>query len=121
PQAKGRVERRHAVFQDRLVKALRLAGINDLQDANRNLEETFLPELNGRFHVKPQGKADLHRKVPRGVNLRQVLSFQESRVVQNDWTLVWRHRRFQLTEANQKLALVRQRVLVCEQLDGTIA
>jgi hypothetical protein len=31
PQAKGRVERRHQVFQDRLVKELRLAKINDSQ------------------------------------------------------------------------------------------
>ena len=30
PQAKGRVERRHGVFQDRLVKELRLAGIQTL-------------------------------------------------------------------------------------------
>jgi len=35
-------------------------------------------------------------------------------------TLVWRQRWFQLTAANQKLALVGERVLVCEQLDGKI-
>lgn len=120
-QAKGRVERRNAVFQDRLVKALRLEGISDLKAANRYLEETFLVELNRRFNVKPKRKADVHRRVPRGVQLNQVLSFQETRVVQNDWTLKWRHRRFQLTVANQRLALVRQRVLVCERLDGTIS
>ena len=34
PQAKGRVERRHGVFQDRLVKALRLEGIANLATAN---------------------------------------------------------------------------------------
>jgi molybdenum-dependent DNA-binding transcriptional regulator ModE len=120
PQAKGRVERRNAVFQDRLVKALRLAGISDLEAANRYLEETFLPELNRQFNVQPKGEADVHRKVPGDVRLGQVLSFQETRVVQNDWTVVWRRRRFQLTEANQKLALVRKRVLVCERLDGAI-
>lgn len=120
PQAKGRVERRNAVFQDRLVKALRLAGINDLAAANEHLEATFLPDLNRQFNVKSKGKADVHRKVPRDVSLERVLSFQEQRVVQNDWTVTWRHRRFQLTSANQKLALVRQRVLVCEQLDGKI-
>ena len=120
-QAKGRVERRNAVFQDRLVKALRLEGISDLEAANRYLEETFLVELNRQFNVKPKRKADVHRRVPRGVQLNQVLSFQETRVVQNDWTLKGRHRRFQLTEGNQKLALVRQRVLVCERLDGTIS
>jgi len=121
PQAKGRVERRNAVFQDRLVKALRLAGISDLATANAYLEATFLPELNRQFNVKPKGKADVHRNVPRTVLLRRVLSFQEQRVVQNDWTVAWRHRRFQLTAANQKLALVRQRVVVCEQLDGSIS
>jgi len=120
PQAKGRVERRNAVFQDRLVKALRLAGISDLEAANRYLEETFLPELNRQFNVPPKRQGDVHRRVPKDVQLAQVLSFQEARVVQNDWTVSWRGHRFQLTAANQKLALVRQRVLVCERLDGTI-
>jgi hypothetical protein len=120
PQAKGRVERRNGVLQDRLVKALRLAKISDLDAANKFLEEVFLPEFNARFQVAPQQKADLHRRQPAGVVLERVLSFQETRVVQNDWTLSWRHRRFQLTAANSKLALVKQRVTVCEQLDGTI-
>jgi transposase len=120
PQAKGRVERRHGVFQDRLVKALRLAGISDLESANQLLEETFLPELNRRFTVEPQQAADVHRRLPREISLDRVLCFQEERVVQNDWTVLWRRRCFQLTEANQTLALVRQWVLVCEHLDGTI-
>ena len=100
---------------------MRLAGLSDLEAANRYLEETFLPELNRQFTVKPKRKADVHRSVPRGVRLGQVLSLQETRVVQNDWTVRWRHRRFQLTAANQKLALVRQSVLVCERLDGSLA
>lgn len=120
PQAKGRVERRNGVFQDRLVKALRLAGINDLGKANAFLESTFLPELNRRFSVEAKQSADVHRRLPRGLSLDCVLSFQEPRVVQNDWTVRWRGRWFQLTEANRKLALVRQRVVVCEHLDGTV-
>jgi len=48
PQAKGRVERRHQVFQDRLVKELRLAGIHTLAAANDYLEQHFLPDLNAR-------------------------------------------------------------------------
>lgn len=110
PQAKGRVERRHAVFQDRLVKALRLAGIRDLEAANGFLEEKFLPELNQRFVVEAKSHRDLHRRVPKQTKLERVLSFQESRVVQSDWTVAWRHQRFQLTSANQSLALVKQRV-----------
>lgn len=120
PQAKGRVERCNGTLQDRLVKALRLAGISDRERANGYLEEAFLSEFNARFTVAPQASSDLHRRVPRQVRLDQVLSFQEQRVVQNDWTVRWRHRRFQLTSANRGLSLVRQRVTVCEQLDGTI-
>jgi len=37
-QAKGRVERAHKTLQDRLVKELRLAGVNDIEAAN-----AFLP------------------------------------------------------------------------------
>lgn len=120
PQAKGRVERRHGLLQDRLVKALRLAGISDLASANQLLEEAFLPDINRRFTVAPQQAADLHRRVPRGMKLEQVLSFQETRVVQNDWTVAWRQRRFQLTTANGRLALAKRRVTVLEQLNGTV-
>jgi len=120
PQAKGRVERRNAVFQDRLVKALRLKGISDLASANAFLDEEFLADMNAQFNVPPREQNDLHRRVPRHVKLERVLSFQEERVVQNDWTIRWRNRWFQLTEANRKLALVKRKVTVCEQSDGTI-
>src|SRR5258708_1877846 len=67
PQAKGRVERRNGLLQDRLVKELRLAGISDLAGANRFLEEQFLPELNRRFWVKPAQAADVHQTLPRNL------------------------------------------------------
>ncbi|MCI0355907.1 MAG: ISNCY family transposase, partial [Acidobacteria bacterium] len=120
PQAKGRVERRHGVFQDRLVKALRLEGLSDLDGANAYLEKSFLAELNARFTVAATQSSDLHRRVPAGLELAGVLVFEEKRVVQNDWTVRWRNRWFQLTAANGRLALAGKRVLVREQLDGTI-
>ena len=120
PQAKGRVERRNAVFQDRLVKALRRCGISDLAAANQYLEATFLPELNQRFTVEPQRRADLHRKLPRPMKLELVLSFQESRRVQNDWTVRWRNRWLQIAAQESRRALIGKKILVCEQLDGTL-
>ena len=120
PQAKGRVERRHGLFQDRLVKSLRLAGISDLDGANALLEREFLPMLAERFVVAAKHQADLHRRLPGGVRLERVLSMQESRVVQNDWTVSWRNRWFQLTAGNHRLSLAKRRVVVSEQLDGTI-
>ncbi len=112
PQAKGRVERRHGVFQDRFVKALRLQKINSMEDANHFLEAQFLDELNERFHVEARSPTDLHRSVPRGVKLEHVLSYQEQRTVQNDWTVSWYNRIFQVHESHQKLTLARKKILV---------
>lgn len=120
PQAKGRVERWNGVRQDRLVKALRLAGISDLAAANEFLAERFLPQLNAQFTVLPKSKHDLHRSAPQASRLDMVLSFHEQRVVQNDWTVLWRGRYLQLADSNRGLAVSRRSVLVCEQLDGTL-
>jgi len=118
PQAKGRVERRNGVFQDRLVKEMRLAGINDLAAANRFLEEKFLPALNRRFCVPAAQPADVHRALPR--HLAEVLSWEELRVVQRDWTLSWQGRYFQISPRHEGLCLVGKQVVVRELRDGTI-
>jgi len=120
PQAKGRVERRHGVFQDRFVKALRLNRIDTLESANSFLDGVFLDEMNARFSVEARSSVNLHRSIPHGVNLDHVLSYQEQRVVQNDWTVSWCNRIFQLGSEHQKLALVRKKILVSELLNGII-
>lgn len=120
PQAKGRVERRHQVFQDRLVKALRLKKISTMAAANAFLNGHFLASLNDQFHVAAASPADLHRKVPRRLSLKFVLCVQEARVVQNDWTIAWRNRVLQVSERHQKLTLVKRKILVSQLLDGTL-
>jgi transposase len=120
PQAKGRVERVHGTLQDRLVKALRREKISDLTTANRYLQEKFFPAFNRRFTKKPAQSSDLHRRVPRGMDLGRVLSIRETRVVQNDWTLRFENRWFQLAETHQKLALAGRPVTVCRRLDGRL-
>jgi transposase len=60
PQAKGRVERTFQTLQDRLVKALRLAGINSLAAANAFLP-TFLAQYNAQFGKPPREPSDAHR------------------------------------------------------------
>ena len=51
PQAKGRIERLFETLQDRLVKEMRLAGIDTIEAANRFLEIRFIPEWEQRFTV----------------------------------------------------------------------
>ena len=124
PQAKGRVERMNGTLQDRLVKALRRRGISDLATANRFLEEEFLEPFNARFGVTPAAAENLHRAVPEELDLGRVLSVQEARLVQNDWTVRWNNAFLQLprARAGEPGAAVKpgDRVQVCEQLDGRV-
>ena len=120
PQAKGRVERRNGVLQDRLVKALRLAGINDLDAANEFLDKPFLFQLNRRFNVRAAAAADLHRALRPEAKLDEVLSVEHKRVVAADWTLSWQNRYFQLTRQNERLALVGKSILIRHHRDGRL-
>ncbi len=118
PQAKGRVERRNGLLQDRLVKELRLAGINDLNKANEFLAEKFLPALNGQFTVQARSSLDMHRKSAR--NLDEVLSWEEKRVVAEDWTVVWNGVWFQIHPKHERLDLAKRSVTVREHRDGRL-
>ncbi|HWU38721.1 MAG TPA: ISNCY family transposase, partial [Candidatus Acidoferrum sp.] len=118
PQAKGRVERMNGTLQDRLVKALRLAGINDPDKANDFLAKKFLPGFNRQFEVGPSSPADVHRGIPR--ELDQVLSWQEERVVQKDWTVVHQNQWYQLDRQHELLSLAGKKVRVRTLRDGTV-
>jgi hypothetical protein len=120
PQAKGRVERRNAVFQDRLVKEMRLRKIDDMTSANVFLESKFLEDINGRYAVEPRQDGDLHRPVGRGAVIGEVLCVQEHRVVGQDWCVRWQNRWLQIDGGHAMLALPRRRVLVKHLADGQL-
>ena len=118
PQAKGRVERMNGVLQDRLVKALRLAGIQDLQSANQFLAKHYLPEFNRKFQVAPASVADVHQAVPR--NLAVVLSWEAERVVQCDWTVACAGQWYQLDRHHEALRLAGKKVIVRTLRNGRV-
>ena len=120
PQAKGRVERRNAVFQDRLVKEMRLRHINSMEQANVLLEGRFLEDLNRRYAVKPQTGQDLHRAVHAGVSLEEVLCVQEERVVGKDWCVRWQNRFLQIDRKHAALNLPGRKVLIKQPADGRL-
>ena len=81
PQAKGRIERCFGTLQDRLVKALRRAGIHTLEAASEFLDQVYLPEWNRRFHRAPACSQDAHRALQKEQNLASILSYVEERTV----------------------------------------
>ena len=120
PQAKGRVERMNGTLQDRLVKALRRSQIRDLEQANTYLEATFLPKFNAQFEVPAEKPSNVHQSLPPDCDLGRVLSLQEQRVVQNDWTVRWKNGFLQLEESANTAVRPRKRVTVCETIEGHV-
>jgi hypothetical protein len=99
PQAKGRVGRNHALDQDRLVKELRLKNISTIEDANKFLNETYLPKMNGKFSRPAADAADAH--IPPGnVNLSDILCREYERTVSSDYAVRFENRHFQILKTN---------------------
>ena len=120
PQAKGRVERNHGVYQDRFVKELALRDVSTIDGANQLLTEGFVDELNTKFAKKAKEKQDYHRRVPKGLRLHEVFSFEETRGVMNDWTIRYKNRLLQILKDNRPLPRPREPVTVRTRLDGQI-
>ncbi|MBU2064133.1 MAG: ISNCY family transposase [Candidatus Omnitrophica bacterium] len=85
-QAKGRVERLFRTFQDRLVKEMRLRKIKSIEEANLFLKE-YLPAYNKRFSVFAAKSADLHRPLPKGIDLDRILCKKTEHALRNDFTV----------------------------------
>jgi len=120
PQAKGRVERKHGVYQDRLVKEFALRGITTIEAGNALLEGGFVAGLNEKFAKAPLDPLDAHRPVPEGLGLATVFVFEESRCVANDWTVRYSNRYFQITGPKQGMPRPKARVTMQRRLDGSL-
>lgn len=114
PQAKGRIERLFGTFQDRVIKEMRLAGIGNIQEANLFLE-SYLPQFNAKFCVEARESANLHRSAPSKRQLDQSLCIKTSRTLNNDFTISYGTRLYQIKENIRA-----KKVMVEERLDGTL-
>jgi transposase len=120
PQAKGRIERSFQTLQDRLVKELRLAKACSLEEANRYLEEQFMPAWNQRFTVEPSSAFNAHRPVGETLQLESILSHVEQRLVGNDYTVAWQGGHWQIPKAAVRPGLRRSAIRIEKRIDGTL-
>lgn len=122
PESKGRVERMFQTLQDRLVKELRLQNISDIETANIFLKEKYMPSFNDRFSVVPTEHADIHRPLTAidTKQLESIFSIHSKRVVANDFTVKFKNQYFQLAEQQLLTVLRKDKVLIEEQMDGSV-
>lgn len=121
PEAKGRVERMNGTLQDRLVKELRLAGVTTIEEANKFLEE-YIPKFNKQFAVVPNRRKNLHKKIDKNTKakLTQIFSIQDTRVVNNDYTVQFETKYYQLNRVQTTTVYKKDRILVESHLDGEV-
>lgn len=119
PQAKGRIERLFGTLQDRLVKELRLAGINTIKEANRFAQTVYLPKHNEKFAVSPRESRNLHRTIE-GYQLKEIFTHREERILTNDFTIRYQNHWFQLTPKQTTLVFPGNCITVVKYLDQTI-
>ena len=83
PEARGRSERMFKTLQGRLPAELEERGIEEMEEANRYLAESFVDGFNERFTVEAAEEGSGF--VPLlGVGLEDILCLKHSRVVGND-------------------------------------
>ncbi len=87
PQAKGRVERANRTLQRRLVRELRLHGVNSIAQANAFLP-SFVAEHNQRFAVAAASTVNAHRSKD-DYDLTAILAIHDHRRLSKDRTLQW--------------------------------
>lgn len=121
PEGRGRGERMFGTLQGRLPQEFRIAGINEIEQANKYIREKILPKYRTKFTVKPELDGTAFVPIPAHIDLNKVFSIQNERTVANDNTISYGNRRLQIEPNRLKVSFAKCRVTVYEHLDGTIS
>jgi len=119
PEARGRSERLFETLQDRLVKELADAGIDDIETANRFIRETYLPAHNRRFMVEA-AEAGSAFIAWRREDLDEILCCEEERVVDRDNSVAFARLKLQIEPSPPRRHFVRATVKVRRYVSGEI-
>lgn len=120
PQAKGRVERANKTLQDRLVKEMRLANVSSMEAANQFVQKgDFIQKHNTKFAVPSAAEGNAHRSIE-NYNLYDIFCTQENRIVNNDFTVHYKRKLFQLNKRQAAIIRPKNYITISEHLDGKI-
>lgn len=120
PEARGRSERMFGTLQDRLVKELQLAGITDIEAANRWIAEVYLPRHNARFAKPAAIPENAFVPIADKKVLMETLCIEDQRTVARDNTVAYAGLTLQIGLSGLRAHYVKARVKVRAYTDGTI-
>lgn len=121
PQAKGRVERANKILQDRLIKEMRLEGINNIEKANAWLEG-FVSDFNRRFARAPRYPKNLYRPITEyREEIDDIFSWQETRKLTKSLTFRYDKMIYLVEPTEENSQIASENIQVYEYPDGTLA
>ena len=121
PEARGRSERAFRTHQGRLPQELALAGIADMDAANRYIAEVCKPAFNAEFRRPPAEGGSAF--VPMGdiARLDDILCEVHERTVGRDNCARFERLPLQLPASRHRPHYVKARVKVRRHMDGTLS
>ena len=82
--AKAKVERENETFKNRLIAELRYKDITDIDEANRYLNEIFIPKMNKKFSYAIDKKTSLMKEnTYTQEELKLIISERKDKVIDN--------------------------------------
>ena len=120
PQARGRSERAFRTHQERLPKELAAAGITEMDDATRYLQEVYKPAFNAEF-MQPAAEHGSGFVPLIGQDVTDILCEQYERVVTNDNCVAFKGMKLQIPPDRYRMHYVKVKVRVHRYPDGHVA
>jgi len=119
PEARGRSERMFSTHQSRLTKELALAGITEMEEANRYLRETYMPAFNAEFKQPAMEEGSAFVRYVGG-DLDEVLCEHHERAVGKDNCVSFETLTLQIPADGPRPHYVKAQVRVHRYLDGRL-
>ena len=102
------------------MKELKLKKIRNIEGANKLLSGGFINKLNDKFAKAALSDEDAHVALLPSDDLDQLLCWDYTRQVRNDWTIQFEKEHYQIKKTNVKVR-PKQKITVRRHLDETIS
>ena len=112
PQAKGQVERKNGLPQDRLIQEMRLCKISSIEEGNKYLPE-FIDWHNQRYGKEASSPEDAHRTLEKK-DLDRIFAYQAQRTLSKNLTFSYKNKLYMIRTERPVYAMKGAQVKVLE-------
>ena len=120
-QAKGLIERTNGTFQGRLVQELRFNNINTIEEANKYLDEVFVPAFNKEFALDYKKFPTVFEASPSDEKINYTLAILTPRKIDNGNSIKYQNKYYQPYLDNKlKCFMPKTECLVIKAFNGEL-